>query len=298
MGLEAPRKPKRLPVVLSTGEVVRLLEAAPSLRDKLLLGLMYGTGMRASEAVRLRWREIDCEKLSVSVWEGLGRGAREVRLPASFAPLLREQAKLFGPDIYLFSGERPGTHISARCAARAVERAGRIAGIGKRCTPRILRHSFAVHLLERGTDVRYVQALLGHASLETTTIYTKVALLHGEQEARSPLDVLIGKPAAIQAQASPVGRLRIELTRRPGQAAADVGLLVLGGERPVRLDGIIVRELRPGWLTLDIPPAERWAEPLRWLTPPQRRRIESAALFAMLKEEIGRRYRALPNGAG
>jgi hypothetical protein len=102
----------------------------------------------------------------------------------------------------------------------------------------------------------------------------------------------------IQSQRSPVGRLRIELTPRPGQAAADVGLLILGDERPVRLDGIVVRELRPGWIRLDVPPLERWADPCRWLTPPQRRRIESAKFFEMLKEEIGRRYRALPNGAG
>jgi hypothetical protein len=97
---------------------------------------------------------------------------------------------------------------------------------------------------------------------------------------------------------SPVGRLRIELTRRPGEAAADVGLLILGDERPVRLDGIVVRELRLGWITLDVPPLERWADPCRWLSPPQRRRIESAEFFETLKDEIGRRYRALPKGAG
>ena len=108
-----------------------------------------------------------------------------------------------------------------------------------------------MHLLENGTDVRYVQSLLGHVKLETTTIYTKIALRRNEQEARSPLDVLTGKQLAPQAANPPVGRLRIELTPRAGEPAADVNLVILGGEHPVDLDGIVVREIRPGWTPFD-----------------------------------------------
>ena len=174
----------------------------------------------------------------------------------------------------------------------------KVAGIGKRCSPINLRHSFAVHLLENGTDVRYVQSLLGHAKLETTTIYTKIALRRNEQETKSPLDVLTGRQLAPQTANLPVGRLRIELTPRAGEPAADVKLVILGGEHSVDLDGIVVREIRPGWITLDVPPLERWADACRWLTPPQRRRIESAEFFEMLKEEVGRRYQALRQGSG
>ena len=87
--------------------------------------------------------------------------------------------------------------------------------------------------------------------------------------------------------------LRIELAPRAGEQAADVKLVILGSDHPVALDGIVVREPRPGWIVLDVPPLERWADACRWLTPPQRRRLESPAFFKMLEEEIGRRYRAL-----
>jgi hypothetical protein len=92
--------------------------------------------------------------------------------------------------------------------------------------------------------------------------------------------------------------MRIELIPRPGESAADVNLLILGGDHPVRLEGIVVRELRPGWISLDVPPLERWSDPCRWLTPPQRRRIESPAFFQLLREEVGRRYTALRKNSG
>jgi hypothetical protein len=87
--------------------------------------------------------------------------------------------------------------------------------------------------------------------------------------------------------------MRIELIPRPGEPAADVNLLILGGNHPVRLEGIVARELRPGWISLEVPPLERWADPCRWLTPPQRRRLESPEFFGVLREEVGRRYLAL-----
>jgi len=91
--------------------------------------------------------------------------------------------------------------------------------------------------------------------------------------------------------------MRIQLEPRPGEAAADVKLLILDGDHPVPLDGIMVREMRPGWIALEIPPLEHWADPCRWLTPPQRRRLESPEFFAMLRAELGRRYQAL-HGSG
>ena len=134
LGLQSPRRGKRLPVVLSAEEVTRLLQAAPSLRDKLLIGLMYATGMRVSEVCRLKWRDLDFDRRVVNIWEGKGRTDRQVMLPVSFEPLLRELSKTFQPGDYLFPGERSGRHLSPRSAERAMERAVKIAGIGKRCT--------------------------------------------------------------------------------------------------------------------------------------------------------------------
>ena len=96
---------------------MRLLEAAPSLRDKLLLGLMYATGMRVSEVTRLRWHDVDFDRRVVNVWEGKGRTDRQVMLPLSYEPLLRELSKTFQPADYIFLGERPSRHLSPRTAA-------------------------------------------------------------------------------------------------------------------------------------------------------------------------------------
>jgi len=147
-GLVVPRKPKRLPVILSPDEVVALLEAAPSQRDKLLLGLMYATGMRVSEVVRVKWRDFDFDRRVINVWQGKGRSDRQVTLPACYTSLLTELAAGFAGDDFVFpseSGSRRDRHLSPRTVQRIMERAVRIAGIQKRATPHSLRHAFATH---------------------------------------------------------------------------------------------------------------------------------------------------------
>ena len=295
LGLQSPRRPKRLPVVLSQEEIMRLLQAAPSLREKLLLGLMYATGARVGEAVRLRWRDFDFDRRVVSIWQGKGRVDRQVMLPASFEPLLRQMSKTFQPSDFVFPGQRHGRHLSPRSASRAMERAVKIAGLKKVCGCHSLRHAFATHLFEHGTDIRYIQKLLGHAKLETTTIYTKVAVIR-QQQIQSPLDTLTGKalvPALPTAQ-RPVGRMRIQVRLRPGETAvAEAEASILSDDRYVHLDGIIVREPRPGWVTLEVPPLEAWESRLRWLLPEQRERIESPEFYQLLQTHVARKYLAL-----
>ena len=189
LGLQTPRKAKRLPVVLSPQEVTRLLEAAPSLRDKLLLGLMYATGMRVSEVVKVRYRDLDFHRRIINVWQGKGRTDRQVMLPMSFEPVLKGLASAYDADEYLFPGERAGRHLSPRTVRRVMARAVQIADIRKAGHPHSLRHSCATHLFENNTDVRRIPKLLGPAKLETTTIYTKVATKSNEA-VQSPLDVL------------------------------------------------------------------------------------------------------------
>ncbi|MCH8147399.1 MAG: tyrosine-type recombinase/integrase [Planctomycetes bacterium] len=294
-GLQTPRRRKRLPVVLSQQEVMRVLQAAPSLRDKLLLGLMYATGMRVSEVVRLRWRDMNFDRRTVTVWQGKGRTDRQVMLPASFEPLLREMSANFEPSRFVFVGQRKGRYLSPRTAQRVMERAVRISGIGKPATPHTLRHAFATHLLENGTDIRFIQKLLGHVRLETTTIYAKVAVLK-KREIESPLDKATGRRYTgtdSKPTPKPVGRMRIDVKRvskNSGEAVSTV--TICGPFRDVVLTGIKVSQPHPGWVMLDIPPLERWEASLRRLPAQQRERIESPEFYEILQRSIARRYLA------
>ncbi|MCL4855050.1 MAG: tyrosine-type recombinase/integrase, partial [Bryobacteraceae bacterium] len=203
-------------------------------------------------------------------------------------PLLRELSQTFRPEDYLVPSHEAGRHISPRTAARAMKRALEIAGIGKPATPHSLRHSFATHCLEQGTDVRFIQRLLGHARLETTTIYTKVAVIR-QLQVQSPLDVLTGKrhtPPEVVRVAKPVGRMQIDVRAMPEKEGATVKLSIVEDDRFIPLEGIIVREPRPGWVTLEIPPLETWQKPLSWLRPEQRERIASADFYQLLQREI------------
>lgn len=295
-GLRTPRRQNRLPVVLSENEVLRILEAAPSLRDKLLLGLIYATGVRVSEVVRLRWRDVDFDRRRVSIWQGKGSSDRQVMLPVSFEPLLRELSRQFNPEDFIFPSQNPGRYLSPRSAQRAMERAVSIARIGKRATPHSLRHAFATHLLENGTDIRFIQKLLGHRRLETTTIYARVAVLK-QQEIESPLDRATltrnRRSADRQPTPRPVGRMRIDLQRLPGEGNEAVSTVAIrGNQRDVLLSGIRVRQPRPGWVTLDIPPLEHWESALRELPSDQRERIESPEFYHLLQQTISTRYLA------
>ena len=185
-------------------------------------------------------------------------------------------------------------YLSPRTAQRAMQRAVQIAGIGKVASPHSLRHAFATHLLENGTDIRFIQKLLGHVRLETTTIYAKVAVLK-QQEVESPLDraTRTRKAGIPTATSRPVGRLRIDLQRAPGAENEAVSTVAIrGGQSDVLLSGIRVRQPRPGWVTLDIPPLEHWETELRRLPRAQRERIESPEFYELLQRTISSRYLA------
>lgn len=307
LGLVTPRRPKRLPVVLTEQEVVRLLKAARSVRDKLLLGLMYSTGVRVSEVVCLRWNDVDLSRGALLIADGKGRRARQVVLPRSLDHLLRRLAMTASGDDYLFPSAEMNRHISIRTAQRGMERAVILAKLDKRATCHSLRHSFATHLLEHGTDIRFIQKLLGHAKIETTTLYTKVAVLKSER-VRSPLDLLMAEPStgkllpamssgaaafppAKRMSARAVGRLFVEmrLDASAGDPTAAVSL-VLQGNETVRFDGITLREARPGWIALDLPPLDDWADALRRVTPEQRERLLSPRFYEYLRMALGRRF--------
>jgi len=303
LGMVTPRRPKRLPVILSAEEVKALLQAATSLRDKLILGLMYATGMRVSEVVRVRWRDLDFDRRLINVWQGKGRTDRQVTLPTCYESLLKELSKGFSGDDFMFPSEsntrsRKNRHLSPRTAERIMERAVRIAGIKKKATPHSLRHSFATHSFEDGCDIRRIQKALGHVRLETTTIYIKVARPSSEKGTPSPLDKLYHAAPKNPTASKPVGRLQIHFQQQPSETKgcrnAKVTLAIQSNSRPIYFTGILASEVRPGYVTLQIPPLESWEEPLRWLSRTQRERFEEPEFYEMLQREISTRLLKLP----
>lgn len=177
------KEPVKVPLVLSQQEIKRILTMAPSPKARVMLSLAYGCGMRAGEVVRLRVGDIDSAQKIIRIVQSKGRKDRNVMLPADILGLLRDwwterptgqDRDVPGPDRVLFPGYR-GKHLSARQISRLFQEAARAAGITKSVTLHTMRHSFATHLLERGVDIRVIQALLGHAKLTTTARYASVA---------------------------------------------------------------------------------------------------------------------------
>ena len=182
-------EPRRVPIVLSPEEVARLLTAAPGVKYRAALGVAYGAGLRVSEVVALKVTDIDRERMLLRVEQGKGQKDRFVMLSPQLLELLRDWRQVAQPRGWLFPGLDPVNPMSARQLCRAVSAAARAAGIAKRVSPHTLRHSFATHLLEQNVDVRVIQVLLGHAKLETTALYTRVAV-NTIRDVTSPLERL------------------------------------------------------------------------------------------------------------
>lgn len=186
---------RALPTVLSVDEVARLLGATTCLKHQAALSVAYGAGLRAAEVTMLKVRNIDSERMLIRVERGKGGRYRNAMLPADLLTLLREywkvarQQGVMHPDGWLFPGQHYLKPLSTRQLHRIVAEAAKAAAINKRVGPHTLRHSFATHLLEDGVDIRVIQVLLGHAKLDTTAFYTKVAT-RTVRTVTSPLDKL------------------------------------------------------------------------------------------------------------
>jgi integrase/recombinase XerD len=188
------KKPKPLPAVLSADEVARLFAALSNPRDLMILRTAYAAGLRVSEVVRLQVADIDSSRMTLHVRCAKGRKDRFVPLSAVLLGLLRQYWRDYRPKSWLFPGGRPGSHLSVAVVQRACKRAVCACGITKKASMHTLRHSYATHLLESGTDLATLQKLLGHNQLSTTLRYTHVSQQH-LQRAVSPLDTLPGLPA-------------------------------------------------------------------------------------------------------
>ena len=222
-------------------------------------------------------------------------------LPESLSQSLRQASIELQRDDWLFPSHshRSNRHMSPRTLQRWVALAADLAGVTKRVTPHSFRHAFATHLLENGTDIRFIQKLLGHQRLETTTIYTHTATINTSR-VKSPLDNLFGSGATPSAPTGdaprptePVGRMRINLEMLSQELAATVSLSIVPqsvarSSTVVILDGIRVHLDSRQWIQLELPSAERWVPHIRSLPADQQKRIQSPEFFEHLRAHISR----------
>lgn len=192
LDLVYPKLPHRLPTVLSEEEVTKLIESASSAYHRVILTTLYATGMRRAELARLKVSDIDSARMVIHVRQGKGGKDRDITLSPRLLEILRDYWKWRKPQVYLFPSllrPRSDKPITDKTIWYAVREAARRAGIKKKITPHTLRHSWATHLLERGTDLKTIQVLLGHADLEATTIYLHLSQRH-LQSMTNPVDTL------------------------------------------------------------------------------------------------------------
>ena len=199
--IPVPKKPRSLPVVLSRDEVMQFLDAVKAAKHYAILTTCYAAGLRISEAVRLTVSAIDSERMVLRVEKGKGQKDRYVMLSPKLLAVLRAWWHVDRPRHWLFPGERPEAPITPGAVGRACHVAARRARMAKPVSPHALRHAFAVHLLEAGTDLRTIQLLLGHRSLQTTATYLRVAT-NTVCSTLSPLDLL---PRPVPERAQDIG---------------------------------------------------------------------------------------------
>jgi site-specific recombinase XerD len=187
-----PKRRERLPVILSEEEVAQLIECACSSYHRVILMTLYGTGLRREELSRLKVTDVDSQRMVIHVRRGKGNKDRDVTLSPRLLEVLRAYWRWRKPQVYLFPSlyrNRPEQPITSKTIWYAVREAARRAGIKKKVSPHMLRHSWATHLLERGTDLKTIQVLLGHVDLEATTIYLHLSQRH-LQGVNNPIETL------------------------------------------------------------------------------------------------------------
>jgi len=174
-GISHPKRPKTLPVILSPEEVLRILAAVRSVKHKAIMATAYAAGLRISEVCGLRLADIDSQRRRLHIRAGKGKKDRYVMLGESLLALLRQYYQAARPEgEYLFPGQKPQRHITPSAVRQVLQKVIRQTGLAKRVTMHTLRHCFATHLLEAGTDTRILQVLLGHSSIRTTLRYTHI----------------------------------------------------------------------------------------------------------------------------
>ncbi len=175
-GIKRPRKEKKLPIVLSKQEIIKMINVIGNIKHKLMIQILYSSGLRVSELINLKIDDINFNRRTITVKAGKGKKDRITIVSRIVLKNIERYLLEYQPLIYLFESHEAGTKINVRTVQVIVAQAVKRAGFNNKYTAHSLRHSFATHLLENGVNLRYIQELLGHARLETTQIYTKVAV--------------------------------------------------------------------------------------------------------------------------
>ena len=182
------RKPSNLPIVLSAKEISKILAVTNNLKHKTIFLVIYSGGLRLAELINLKISDIDSESMKIHIEQGKGKKDRYIMLSENVLKMLREYYKVYKPKEFIIEGKKGGKY-SPKSVQSVLKRSLQKAGIKKKATVHTLRHSFATHLLDDGTDIRYIQELLGHKRLETTQIYTHVSS-YSINKIKSPADKL------------------------------------------------------------------------------------------------------------
>lgn len=180
------KKPSKIPVVLSAREVERFLKSFDNLKHKAIFTLLYSAGLRIGELLALRVKDIDSDRMQIRIQQGKGQKDRYSILSAKVLEMLREYVKKYHPKEFLFEGQGGGPY-SASSIQALMRKHKKVCNINKQATPHTLRHSFATHLLDNGTDIRFIQELLGHKHISTTQIYTQVSS-RSLKDVKSPVE--------------------------------------------------------------------------------------------------------------
>lgn len=173
--LERPRKKNPLPKVLSKQEVKRIIDSCTNIKHKCIISLLYSTGIRRGELLNLKIEDVNSDRMQIRIEGAKGNKDRLTTLSKNMLPLLREYYLAYKPQYWLFESQEKGKQYSEASIRQLLNKAVNKAGINKRVTPHMLRHSFATHLLEQGINLRNIQSLLGHSSIKTTEIYTHIS---------------------------------------------------------------------------------------------------------------------------
>jgi site-specific recombinase XerD len=222
LGIRTPRRPQRLPEILSRRDVKGIFQALPTYRDRLMVGLMYGCGLRVQEIRALRWKHVDVSQRTIAV---PGPRSRSIKLPKLLEPLLAQGATVCPPAEHVLPGNTAGRPLSGRMMALIVRRAAEVAGIEIPVTCLMLRHAYAAHALEQGVNIRQLQADLGHRQIETTMRYERPLRLEAgaascELEiSPAPLQSLSADEYAMSQRLRCDGALRLTRARRATSAS-------------------------------------------------------------------------------
>lgn len=187
LSLPKPKRNKTIPIILEKNEISKMINSTNNIKHKLIIKILYGCGLRVSEIVNLSKKDLNFEEKIIHIRLAKGKKDRFVKIPESLSESLKNYCSLISEEI-LFPSNRGGK-LTKKTIGKIVENAAKKAGIIKEVYPHLLRHSFATHLLEQGTDLRIIQKLLGHSDIKTTQIYTQISQ-HSIKNIKSPLDSL------------------------------------------------------------------------------------------------------------